>query len=211
MKKITFLFLVLTMTLAGCGGIKELDRSRTPEPGSEQERIYAAFPLEMPDMAKMATTGTPRGVQVYSQDPIPVEHRAVQFAAIDSAVERGLQATAKKNWTVIRNHNEVAVVMIRPQYTSVVDGAGLLKMRNGVTTAGTVLCMPSGSGESCFIVIAQNWNYPQMTRNATKNEWEHLAAKYNDESVFNSFLGVNDSHPNFPLPDDNEWYSAPVN
>ncbi len=211
MKNKTLILLVLMLAFAGFGfkGCKETDRKW--KQNYETDQFYNSLPVAVPRLDTLTIQTSPKGATILTQDAIPAEFQAVQFKAVDDALDRLFLSSAKYNWQSYGKHSDYTIVMVRPTHNSEVDGAGLLMTRTGVSTCGTVVSPPWYRTPKPFIVIAQNWAHPKMTRNCTKNEGEHNRAAMNDPTgVYVDFSGAGDIHPNYPLADDNEWYASEI-
>ncbi len=203
------LLMFITFVSFGFKGCKESDRNYKQK--HETKQFYDSLPVEMRPMENYTVYKTPKNVHVAAEDPIAAEKQAEQFKAVDDGIDRLLLATAAFDWKFYTKHSDYVVMMIRPTHKSEIDGAGLLMTRGGISTCGTIVSPPWNRIDIPFIVISQNPDHPEMVRNCTKNEGEHKRAAMNDMNVFQKFVCAGcDIHANFPLADDNEWYSSKV-
>lgn len=219
-----YLIKLLTISLIlfnfGCGngipGIKETHPDYRKEQTQTQEQKFREWlPVELPDMHPFHVYKTPKGAPVSTQDPIPEDIKQLQFKAIDDGIDRAFASSADKGYTDYRAHDQINIVLIRPNYTSEIDDAGLIKIKEqygGFSVCGITIGTESNPFvASPFIVQAQNFDskYLTLLRNCTRHETEHLQT-LNDPDLYRATTGANDKHPIFPMAGDEDWYVSPV-
>ncbi len=195
MKQLLALILLVIFTIAfkGCGETKginvALDGLGIPTSAADFKHDYR----------------TPQGVVVRSTQELP----AIALNAIDEGIRMQIDRLdhLRPMWNNYKDIRQYKVLVVEPGAYSTVDlpGAPLLMLRDGVTTAGTVIGIGgTASLGTTYIIVphqkGQNWRFMDFFKEAVHNESEH-ARECNEPSSENpspectKFFGVNDKHP----------------
>jgi hypothetical protein len=195
MRKLIFIVVLTLLVLGfkGCGHEKDinqaLDAVGIPSSAAEFKHNYK----------------TPAGIEVKSVVDLPPH----ALFAIDQGILIQIDRLdhLRPMWNNYKDIRQYKVLVVEPGAYSTVDlpGAPLLMLRDGVTTAGTVIGIggTASLGTTYIIVPHQNgqsWRFMDFFKEAVHNESEH-ARECNEPSRENpspectKFFGVNDKHP----------------
>lgn len=127
------------------------------------------------------------------------------LAAIDEGITNQLTRTeaAHPEWAAKRLLPDYRVIFIDPMATNAETEPGSPALLVwGIQSAGTCIGVGGDGVYPEYIVLPHQadsgWNYIDYLMHSAWHESEHIREWFNDQAVFNSFIGSGDIHPHFP-------------